>query len=315
MADTFTSLLRVVLQETGGNENTWGSVNNTSAVQLLEEAIAGRVDISVTAADVVLTTANGAFDQARNAILSITGNPGVARNVTVPSTNKTYIVSNETSPGFDVTIKTSAGAGVTVQSGQIVLLYVDSTLDNVFPIDSSAAATETQAGIAEIATQAETTTGLNDTRIITPLKLATRAASLTLSGLIELATQAEVDAGTDAVRAVTPATLAAKPIVQNIQNGNYTLVLTDATKHIYKASGVGNTITIPANASVAFPIGTAIPIVNQSGNTVSIAITTDTLTQEGTGLTGTRTLADDGMATLLKVTATSWMISGGSALT
>ncbi len=171
MADTFTSLLRVVLQETGGNQNVWGDVNNASAIQLLEEAIAGRVAISVTAADVVLTTANGASDQARNAILSITGNPGVARNVTVPSTNKTYIVSNETSPGFDVTIKTSAGAGVTVQSGQIVLLYVDSTLDNVFAIDSSVSASETQAGVIEIATQAETTTGLDDLRAITPLKL------------------------------------------------------------------------------------------------------------------------------------------------
>ncbi len=171
MADTFTALLRVVLQETGGNQNTWGSVNNTSAIQLLEEAVAGRVAISVTAADVVLTTANGASDQARNAVLSITGNPGVARNVTVPSTNKTYIVSNETSPGFNVTIKTSAGAGVVVQAGQIVLLYVDSTLDNVFSIDSSVSASETQAGVIEIATQAEVTTGLDDLRALTPLKL------------------------------------------------------------------------------------------------------------------------------------------------
>jgi len=38
-------------------------------------------------------------------------------------------------------------------------------------------ATETQAGIAEIATQAETNTGTDDTRIITPLKLATYVAA------------------------------------------------------------------------------------------------------------------------------------------
>lgn len=119
----------------------------------------------------------------------------------------------------------------------------------------------------------------------------------------------------------TPPTISSKliavePLLQNVQNGDYTLVLSDAPKHIYKASGgAGETITIPANASVAFPIGTAIPIVNQGGGTLSIAITTDTLTLEGDGATGTRTLADDGIATILKVTATAWMISGGLSLT
>lgn len=108
--------------------------------------------------------------------------------------------------------------------------------------------------------------------------------------------------------------IAVEPILQNIQNGNYELVLTDAPKHIYKVSGASNTYTIPANASVAFVIGTAIPIVNQSGNSVDIAITTDLMTLEGSGATGTRTLEDDGIATLLKVTATAWMISGGASL-
>ena len=119
----------------------------------------------------------------------------------------------------------------------------------------------------------------------------------------------------------TPPTISSKliavePLLQNVQNGDYTLVLSDAPKHIYKASGgAGETITIPANASVAFPIGTAIPIVNQGGGILSIAITTDVMQLEGAGTTGTRTLADDGIATILKVTATLWMISGGLSLT
>ena len=119
----------------------------------------------------------------------------------------------------------------------------------------------------------------------------------------------------------TPPTISSKlvavePLLQNVQNGDYTLVLSDAPKHIYKASGgSGETITIPANASVAFSIGTAIPIVNQGGGTLSIAITTDVMQLEGVGTTGTRTLADDGVATILKVTATLWIISGGLSLT
>ena len=99
---------------------------------------------------------------------------------------------------------------------------------------------------------------------------------------------------------------------QNIQAGNYTLVIGDANKHIYHASGAGagDTYTIPANSSVAFTIGTILTFVNSDSNSVSIAITTDTMTFAGTVTTGTRTLAQNGIASALKVTSTSWLISG-----
>lgn len=101
-------------------------------------------------------------------------------------------------------------------------------------------------------------------------------------------------------------------IPQNAQTGNYTLVMADAGKHIYHASGAGagDTYTIPANASVAFEIGTAITFVNSATDSVSIAITTDTMTLAGTTTTGTRTLAQNGVATAIKVTTTAWLISG-----
>ncbi len=103
---------------------------------------------------------------------------------------------------------------------------------------------------------------------------------------------------------------------QNIQNGNYEFVLDDAGEHVYKVSGAGNAYTIPNNATVAFELGDLLTVVNQSGNTVDIAIeATDTMTKEGTGQTGTRTLADDGIAHFLKVTTTSWMALGGGSLT
>lgn len=75
------------------------------------------------------------------------------------------------------------------------------------------AASETVAGVAELATQAEVDTGTDAERIVTPATLAAwsglpAAASLTAAGLVELATQAEADTGTDADRAITPATLA-----------------------------------------------------------------------------------------------------------
>lgn len=109
-------------------------------------------------------------------------------------------------------------------------------------------------------------------------------------------------------------TIGFRNIPQNSQSSSYTLVLTDAGKHVYKpaSSGTGDTYTIPANSSVAFPIGTAITFVNDSssGGSATIAITTDTLVLSPTGSTGTRTLAAGGIATAIKVTSTKWMISG-----
>lgn len=90
-----------------------------------------------------------------------------------------------------------------------------------------------------------------------------------------------------------------------------TTVLADANTGWLHATGDNNprTFTIDSNANVAFPIGTTITFVNQI-NTITIAITTDTLTLMGAGSTGPRTLAANGIATALKVSSTGWVISG-----
>ena len=100
-------------------------------------------------------------------------------------------------------------------------------------------------------------------------------------------------------------------IPQNSQNGNYNIVLADSGKHLYHPAGqAAATYTIPANSNVAFTTGSAITIVNGSANNVSIAITTDTMTLANSSTTGTRTLTANGVATCIKVTSISWIISG-----
>lgn len=104
-----------------------------------------------------------------------------------------------------------------------------------------------------------------------------------------------------------------KNIPQNSQSTAYTLVLSDAGKHILHPSAdtTARVFTIPANSSVSYPIGTAITFVNQNGaGTLSIAITTNTMRLAGAGTTGTRTLAANGVATAIKLTSTEWIISG-----
>lgn len=96
---------------------------------------------------------------------------------------------------------------------------------------------------------------------------------------------------------------------QNSQSASFTLAASDAGKHIYMTV-TGQTVTIPANGTVSFPIGTTIVFINPVSVTTTIAINTDTLILAGTGTTGSRTLAPYGMATAVKITSTSWMISG-----
>lgn len=102
-------------------------------------------------------------------------------------------------------------------------------------------------------------------------------------------------------------------IPQNSQSTAYTAVLSDAGKHILHpaADTTARIYTIPANSSVAYPLGTALTIVNQNAaGVITIAINTDTMRLAGAGTTGSRTLAANGIATAIKITSTEWIISG-----
>jgi hypothetical protein len=95
----------------------------------------------------------------------------------------------------------------------------------------------------------------------------------------------------------------------NSQTVGYTAVLADSGKHILM-DGSSLTATIPANGSVAYPVGTVLTIININASALSIAITSDTMTLAGGTSTGTRTLSQNGLATAIKITSTSWIITG-----
>ena len=101
-------------------------------------------------------------------------------------------------------------------------------------------------------------------------------------------------------------------IPENSQSANYTLLASDAGKFIYHPASDANarTFTIPANASVAFSVGTWVQFINMSVNALTIAIATDTMNLAGPGTTGSRTLAQYGSATALKHATTGWLIWG-----
>jgi hypothetical protein len=98
----------------------------------------------------------------------------------------------------------------------------------------------------------------------------------------------------------------------NSQSAAYTAVLSDSGKAILHPSTDANAriFTIPSNSSVPYPIGTALTFINMTSQVVTISITTDTLYLAGTGTTGNRSLAQYGMASAIKLTSTTWLISG-----
>ena len=153
------------------------------------------------------------------------------------------------------------------------------------------------------------------------------SGALTMSGTLSLGTSNAFTCGTIELGAASDTTISRSAagviavegvplysnIPQNSQSAAYTLVLADAQKHIFHPSAdtTARVWTIPANSSVAFPVGTAVTFVNQNaGGVITIAITTDTMRLAGAGTTGSRTLAANGIATALKVASTEWIISG-----
>jgi hypothetical protein len=145
-----------------------------------------------------------------------------------------------------------------------------------------------------------TSTGSGNNVLSTSPTLVTPILGTPTSGTLSACT---VD-GTDAV--------GFRNIPVNSQSAAYTAVLADSGKVIFHPSTDANarTFTIPANGSVAYPIGTALTFINMTSQVVTIAITTDTMYLSAAGTTGSRSLAQYGSATAIKMTSTTWLISG-----
>jgi hypothetical protein len=124
MATNYTNLLGFALPTTGELAGTWGQVVNDSITELVEDSIAGTATVNVTSGDVTLTTTgSGAANEARCAIIRITGTPGTARNVIAPSQSKEYIVINQSDS--NVTFKSTATSGHLLKPGETNTLVWD----------------------------------------------------------------------------------------------------------------------------------------------------------------------------------------------
>ena len=121
MPSTFSPALRIELIGSGEQVGVWGNTTNNNLGDLVEQAITGATEINVTAADVTLTALNGVVDQARSAVLIVTGTAGVTRVITIPNANKAYTVKNRSDA--TVQIKTASGTAFDVPTLSEAYVY------------------------------------------------------------------------------------------------------------------------------------------------------------------------------------------------
>lgn len=122
MPSTYTPSLRFTLQATGEGLNVWGVILNSGVFSLVDYSIAGRAAFSLSGSK-TLTSNNGATDEARAAMLDITG--GTGGTITIPAVSKIYLVRNGASG--NVVITTGGGQTVTIRPGESLLVFTDGT--------------------------------------------------------------------------------------------------------------------------------------------------------------------------------------------
>tara|TARA_Y100001938_G_scaffold138422_1_gene203902 strand:- start:30098 stop:31030 length:933 start_codon:yes stop_codon:yes gene_type:complete len=127
MSSTYTTNLRLEKQGSGDNAGSWGNRLNDNVIDLVDQAVGAYTSITLTDASHTLTTNNGASDEARSAALYLHGTLTSSVDVNVPDNiEKVYIVRNNTSGSFDVTIKsTSETNGFVAPQGTTCVIFTD----------------------------------------------------------------------------------------------------------------------------------------------------------------------------------------------
>lgn len=186
---TYTSSLRFVQPANG--DLSWGETVNNGFTALADKAIAGASTITLTTTSYTLSNNNGATDEARSMFLAFTGSPGGAANVVCPAVSKLYVVLNNTTGGFAVTLKTSAGTGIAVPNGKAMVLRCDGTnvVDAVTNFSTLFVGNDAAVTLAASQTLTNKTFNLaNNTLTGTSAQLAAAISDETGSGALVFAT-------------------------------------------------------------------------------------------------------------------------------
>jgi hypothetical protein len=257
MASTYSNNLQLQLIGTGDQAGTWGDTTNTNIGTLIEQAISGYKQVSLSAGTNTLTMTPGATADARNMYLELT-NVGtctlvVPANAAVGNGSKLYFIYNNTTvtPGA-VLVKTSGGTGVSVALGQRVCLVCDGvnvvSALNYIPQTTFTTAITT-VGITNTGTIANTgdfnNTGVIDTDV---LKLSLGASgtpfAMMSTGTAAVATGSSISGTTLTLGVVTSGTFAVGQYLTGTGVANGTVI----------TAGSGLSWTVNVSQTVTGPV-------------------------------------------------------------
>ena len=294
MPSSYTSSLRLTLQVTGENSGTWGNIVNNGVTSLVDASVAGTATVVHNdSANYTLSTANGATDEARQMFLNITGTLTAARNVVCPTASKLYFLRNNTTGGFAVTLKTSAGTGISVPNGKYAALYCDGTnVVNAFDFNSTLIA-NTATNLAGGATGSIPYQSAASTTVM--LAAGTNGQVLTLAAGVPTwaASTGGVTSFSAGTTGLTPSTGTTGAITLagtlDVDNGG-----TGQTTYTDGQLLIGNTTSGNTLTKATLTAGSGISITNGAG---SITIATSGGGGTVTSVTGTAPVASSGGAT------------------
>ena len=322
MTITYTGNLKLALPTTGTEAGTWGDVVNQQITALLDQSVAGTVSLTaMTNADYTLTSGNGSSaNEARYMALLVpsTLTLTAARNIIVPTSSKSYIVRNLSTGGFAVTVKTTAGAGISVPNGKTMILYCNAT----DVIDSATHFTALTLGSAlpvlSGGTGVTTSTGTGSVVLNTSPTLVTPALGTPSSGVVTNLTGTASININGTVGATTPTTGAFTTLSATgaIKSTGANLVNEASAIKLSQESASASYLT--AYGSNASTQGSLTIVTKSSDGTAS----TVPVVVSSTGLAVTGTLSATGGVTLSGGTANgvaylngSKVLTTGSALT
>jgi len=295
--DTFTtttlsSFARTLLDDADAStaRSTLGLVIGTN-VQAYDATLAGLASVSTSADTLIYAT-----------------NVDTFTTTTITTFGRSLIDDADAS-----TARTTLGLGTASTQSTGTFLQVANNLSDL----NNASTARTNLGLGTIATQAssafvDTTTSqsVGGTKTFTGDIAFSGSGKITLSSTSVATTQTALNNST--AIATTAYVQTATRVTTDQKTTNYTLVIGDEGKMIEFNSASNLTLTIPANSSVAFPVGTQILIARLGTGKVNVAITTDTLYS----VSSNRYVASQySGATLVKTTSTTWYLFGDLSAT
>lgn len=294
---TYSSNLRLTLIGAGEQTGTWGSTTNTNLGTLLEQSVCGYTTQTISdSTDTTITIPDGATGVARNMYIKCTGALTANRNLIVPAYTKLYFIENATTGGYSVTVKVSGQTGVAVVNGAKSALFCNGTdVGNALTLSVSSVVGTLP--VANGGTGAVTLTGLLKGN-------GTSAFTAAVAGTDYVAPSGSL--GTPASGNLSNCTADGSNAVGFLgipQSSSTTLATSDRGKCVI-ATG---TITIPNSV---FSAGDAVTIFNNSASSITISSSLTTLYLAGSATTGSRTLAQRGVATVYFISGTTAVISG-----